>query len=63
TTRIPEGALEAAIAEARVPAPVKGAKKRASRAKPAGTNAEVAEVAGAAPARAVRPKASRKKKS
>ncbi|HEX7615894.1 MAG TPA: type I DNA topoisomerase [Thermoanaerobaculia bacterium] len=63
TTRIPEGALEAAIAEARVPAPVKGAKKRASRAKPAGTNAEVAEVAGAAPARAVREKASRKKKS
>jgi DNA topoisomerase I len=33
TTRIPEGALEAAIAEARVPAPVKGAKKRAARPK------------------------------
>jgi ssDNA-binding Zn-finger/Zn-ribbon topoisomerase 1 len=33
TTRIPEGALEAAIAEARTPAPVKGAKKRAPRAK------------------------------
>jgi DNA topoisomerase-1 len=31
TTRIPEGALEAAIAEARVPAPVKGAKKRAAK--------------------------------
>jgi hypothetical protein len=33
TTRIPEGALEAAIAEARVPAPVKGAKKRTPKTK------------------------------
>jgi DNA topoisomerase-1 len=32
-TRIPAGALEAAIAEARAPAPVKGVKKRAARAK------------------------------
>ena len=32
-TRIPEGALEAAIAEARAPAPAKGAKKRAPRAR------------------------------
>jgi DNA topoisomerase-1 len=40
TTRIPEGALEAAIAEARVPAPGKGAKKRAPRAKVAGAAAE-----------------------
>ncbi|MBK9061684.1 MAG: type I DNA topoisomerase [Acidobacteria bacterium] len=35
TTRIPEGALEAAIAEARVPAPVKGAKKRTAKPRPA----------------------------
>ena len=42
-TRIPEGALEAAIAEARTPAPAKGAKKRASRAKAA------AEPAGGPP--------------
>ena len=35
TTRIPEGALEAAISEARMPAPVKGAKKRTPRAKAA----------------------------
>ena len=35
TTRIPEGALEAAIAEARAPAPVKGAKKRPARVKAA----------------------------
>lgn len=33
TTRIPEGALEAAIAEARTPAPVKGVKKRAPKPK------------------------------
>ncbi len=41
TTRIPEGALEAAIAEARAPAPVKGAKKRAPRAKGAPATGEV----------------------
>jgi DNA topoisomerase-1 len=45
-TRIPEGALEAAIAEARTPAPVKGAKKRAPRAKAA------VEPAGGPPAEA-----------
>ncbi len=33
TTRIPEGALEAAIAEAKTPAPVKGARKRAAKTK------------------------------
>ena len=37
TTRIPEGALEAAIAEARTPAPVKGAKKRTAKAKATAT--------------------------
>jgi len=37
TTRIPEGALEAAIAEARTPAPAKGAKKRAPKPKTAKT--------------------------
>jgi DNA topoisomerase-1 len=51
TTRIPEGALEAAIAEARIPAPVKGAKKKAPRAK---ATAETA--APEAPAATPKPK-------
>src|SRR5512140_1239328 len=57
TTRVPEGALEAAIAEARAPAPVKGAKKRAPRAKAAAAPVE----AGPAVAATARP--ARKKKS
>ncbi|HVO52185.1 MAG TPA: topoisomerase DNA-binding C4 zinc finger domain-containing protein, partial [Thermoanaerobaculia bacterium] len=57
TTRIPEGALEAAIAEARVPAPVKGAKKRAPRAKSA------ASAQGAAPKAAKATKAARTPKA
>jgi DNA topoisomerase-1 len=44
-TRIPAGALEAAIAEARAPAPMKGAKKREPRAR----------AAESAPAEAARP--------
>ncbi|MGZ5429100.1 MAG: hypothetical protein ACXWFS_08835, partial [Thermoanaerobaculia bacterium] len=55
-TRIPEGALEAAIAEARTPAPVKGANKRALRAK------AVAEPAGDPPAEAA-PERSRQAKN
>ncbi|MDL2716968.1 MAG: type I DNA topoisomerase [Acidobacteriota bacterium] len=57
TTRIPEGALEAAIAEARTPAPVKGAKKRVS--KPKAGKATTAAVTK--PAKTAR--VSRKKKS
>jgi DNA topoisomerase-1 len=64
-TRIPAGALEAAIAEARMPAPVKGAKKRAPRARAAeSAPAEAAARPAKAPApaasktaRAARPKA------
>ena len=53
TTRIPEGALAAAIVEARVPAPVKGAKKRVS--KPRAEKASAATGAAAKPAKAVKP--------
>ncbi len=56
TTRIPEGALEAAIAEARAPAPVKGAKKRAAK-----TTAAKAD--GAAPKAAKPARSARKKKA
>ena len=59
TTRIPEGALEAAIAEARVPAPAKGAKKRSRRAKAA---AAPAESAPAKAPKAAKAKPARKKK-
>jgi DNA topoisomerase-1 len=52
-TRIPEGALEAAIAEARAPTPAKGAKKRAPRAQAA------AESAGSAPAKSAAAKVRR----
>ena len=55
TTRIPEGALEAAIAEARVPAPVKGAKKRAAKPK-AKAKAEAASPDGPPPSTARSPK-------
>ena len=61
TTRIPEGAFEAAIAEARTPAPVKGVKKRAPRVKAA----PAAGKAPAAPAKslkAVKPTPARRKK-
>jgi len=57
TTRIPEGALEAAIAEARTPAPVKGAKKRVTKTK-AG---KATTPAAAKPAKGAR--APRKKKT
>ena len=63
TTRIPEGALEAAIVEARAPAPVKGAKKRAPRAKPAAAPAEITPakpVKSAKAAKAAKPRARRK---
>ena len=53
TTRIPEGALEAAIVEARTPAPVKGAKKRAP--KPRAEKASAATGAAAKSAKAVKP--------
>jgi DNA topoisomerase I len=53
-TRIPEGALEAAIAEARTPAPPKGVKKRAPR-----TQAAVSDGAQVAAAPARRPRAAR----
>jgi len=57
TTRIPEGALEAAIAEARVPAPVKGAKKRAAKPKAAAkAKAEAASPDGPPPSTARSPK-------
>ena len=56
TTRIPEGALEAAIAEARTPAPVKGGKRRAAK-----TTAAKAE--GAAPKAAKPARSARKKKA
>lgn len=57
TTRIPEGALEAAIAEARVPAPVKGAKKRAARPKAAAKpKAKAASPDGPPPSTARSPK-------
>ena len=55
TTRIPEGALEAAIAEARTPAPGKGVKKRVSKARVA----VASEKAAAAPAKI--PKAAKAK--
>jgi DNA topoisomerase-1 len=64
-TRIPEGALEAAIAEARMAAPEKGAKKRVSRARaaesfPGKAASSPAKAAGASKApRAKKPKARR----
>ena len=60
TTRIPEGALEAAIAEARVPAPARGAKKRAAKAKivtPADAAVPKARKAARAPRAAKAPNA------
>jgi DNA topoisomerase-1 len=56
STRIPEGALEAAIAEARTPAPLKSVKKRLSKPKAEKATAAVAPK----PARAAR--GARKKK-
>jgi DNA topoisomerase I len=65
TTRIPEGALEAAIAEARVAPPAKGAKKRAAKPrveasaaaaeKPAPSKRTRVPAKSAKPAKAARP--------
>ena len=60
-TRIPEGALEAAIAEARAPAPVKGAKKRTPKA--SAVAASASEPTPAKRPKAARPKPPRAKKS
>ena len=63
TTRIPEGALEAAIAKARIPAPAKGAKKRAPRARVAAAAEGAAPKAAKAPKPVKPPRVPKKKKT